>query len=66
MRRQREQLLLLLAPPPRVVTHPGTDVPVYWLEELSHYPKLPALLFAASSPLRYTELWAKQWPPGRA
>ena len=45
-----------------VVTH----VPVYWLEELSRYPKLPALLFAASSPLRNTELWAKQcsgWPP---
>ena len=69
-RRQRE---LLLAPPPRVVTHPGTDVPVYRLEELGRYPKLPAsvkqlvatrqaaLLAAASSPLRYTELWAEQW-----
>ena len=62
---------LRLAPPKKISCHPNTDVPIYNLEALNEYHKLPSNVkqlistrqraMTASSSLSYLVSWAEQW-----
>ena len=59
------------APPKRVSCHPNTDIPIFDLQALNDYPKLPGNVkqlissrqraMAANSSLSYLVSWGDQW-----